>query len=55
MRKGTTLPLGWDGEAGGTPRRRADESRDVLVLFAFVAGYTVLLVGVVVFWLKERR
>jgi hypothetical protein len=29
--------------------------RNVLVLFAFIAGYGALLVGVVWFWLKESR
>ena len=30
-------------------------SRDVLVLFAFIAGHGILLVLVVVFFLRERR
>lgn len=29
--------------------------RDVLVLFAFIAGFGVLLIGVVWFKLKEKR
>ena len=31
------------------------DSSDVLVLFAFIAGFAVLLVGTVVFFLRERR
>ena len=33
----------------------ADLDRDVLVLFAFIAGHGILLVLTVVFFLRERR
>ena len=48
--KGTTT-----GTSICAHRRRMLMSSDVLVLFAYIVGYGVLLVGAVVYLLRERR